>query len=109
MGHPPVRGTGTAASSTPGTVRSGTGWRISTSVIAGSASYDYDEVMPSHVAVSVPKQPRTDLEREIAHALYAIQCNYEREGAGPGSRFEGEMLEVAQARYVIQRLRDSLR
>lgn len=66
--------------------------------------------MPSHVAISVPtKEPRDDLEREIADTLYVIQCNYEREGTGPGSRFEGERLEVVQARWVIRRLRRGFR
>lgn len=66
--------------------------------------------MASHTATYVKtKQPRTELEAEIAHTLYAIQCNYEREGTGPGSRFEGEKLEVVQARWVIQRLRATSR
>ena len=64
--------------------------------------------MPSHIAVSVPPAPPDPdpLVREIAHTLYAIQCNYEREGTGPGSRFEGETLEQVQARYVVRRVRE---
>ena len=56
-------------------------------------------------AVASPtREPRTDLEHEIADTLYRIQANYEHEGTGPGSRFEGERLEVVQARWVIGRL-----
>jgi hypothetical protein len=45
-----------------------------------------------------------ELVDEIAEMLAAIQINYEREGAGPGSRFEGQRLEFAQARSVIRRI-----
>lgn len=64
--------------------------------------------MPSHVAVSVPPAPPDPdpLVEEIAQTLYSIEVNYEREGAGPGSRFEGETLERVQARYVVRRVRD---
>jgi hypothetical protein len=52
------------------------------------------------------KPPANDLEAEIAHMLVAIETNYYREGTGHGSRFEGERLEVVQARAVIQRVRE---
>jgi hypothetical protein len=45
-----------------------------------------------------------ELVGEIATMLAAIQINYEREGAGPGSRFDGQRLEFAQARSVIRRI-----
>jgi hypothetical protein len=46
---------------------------------------------------------------EIAHMIYAIQVNYEREGAFPGSRFAGERLEVVQAWSVIRRIQERAR
>jgi hypothetical protein len=51
------------------------------------------------------RAPRDDLEGEIANMLVAIEANYRREGSGWGSRFEGERLEVVQARAIIRRLR----
>jgi hypothetical protein len=39
---------------------------------------------------------------DIAAMLGRIQCNYEREGTGPGSRFEGQRLEFAQAQMVVR-------
>jgi hypothetical protein len=50
------------------------------------------------------RPPRNELERQIADMLVAIEVNYRREGSGRGSRFEGERLEVVQARAVIRRL-----
>jgi hypothetical protein len=50
------------------------------------------------------RPPRNELERQIADMLVAIEANYHREGTGRGSRFEGERLEVVQARAVIRRL-----
>lgn len=61
----------------------------------------------SRTIVSVdpgPLQPATELEERIAAMLYHIQCNYEREGTGVGSRFQGERLEIVQARAVIREL-----
>jgi hypothetical protein len=41
---------------------------------------------------------------EVADMLARIVANYEREGAGPGSRFEGRLLEDVQAEAVIRHL-----
>ena len=38
--------------------------------------------------------------------LIAIEANYERETSGPGSRFEGQRLEIVQARAVLRRIRE---
>jgi hypothetical protein len=50
-----------------------------------------------------PNKPRPadPLTREIADALNRIERNYEREGSGPGSRFEGRLLEDVQAEYAV--------
>jgi hypothetical protein len=61
-------------------------------------------VVPSPAA---PPDPDPAV-REVADMLRRIQINYEREGSGPGSRFEGEMLETVQARAVIRHLRAHL-
>lgn len=52
----------------------------------------------------VPNAPRPDdaLVREIADALARVEHNYHREGSGPGSRFEGRLLEDAQAELVVR-------
>jgi hypothetical protein len=47
------------------------------------------------------------LAEEVANMLWRIEGNYHREGSGPGSRFEGQRLEVAQARAVIRCVRDA--
>ncbi len=52
------------------------------------------------------RRPRDELEGELAQMLVAIERNYWREGSGWGSRFEGERLEVVQARAVIRRVRE---
>ncbi len=50
-----------------------------------------------------PAKPAlTPLEDEIAWMLVRIENNYRAEGTGWGSRFEGERLEVVQARAVIR-------
>jgi len=41
---------------------------------------------------------------QIADMLAAIERNYEREGSGPGSRFEGRLLEDVQAEAVMRTL-----
>lgn len=66
------------------------------------------ERQPRSVLVPMPptKPPANPLEEEIAHMLWAIETNYHREGTGYGSRFEGERLEVVQARAVIRRIRE---
>ena len=46
----------------------------------------------------------TGLTLEIADALRHIEANYEREGSGPGSRFEGRLLEDVQAEWVMREL-----
>lgn len=54
-----------------------------------------------------PTKPARDpLEDEIASLLVGIEINYHREGTGHGTRFEGERLEVVQARAVIRRVRE---
>ena len=57
----------------------------------------------SHVVVSSPNKPRpTDRwALAIANAIRQTENNYHREGSGPGSRFEGELLEDVQARVAI--------
>lgn len=47
-----------------------------------------------------------ELAEEIAQMLVRIEANYQRETSGPGSRFEGQRLEVVQARAVIRRVRE---
>lgn len=62
---------------------------------------------PSTVGEMPPTKPARDpFEDEIANMLLAIDANYHREGTGYGSRFEGERLEVVQARAVIRRVRE---
>jgi hypothetical protein len=53
--------------------------------------------------VESPNKPRPDdhLARSVADTLRRIENNYHREGSGPGSRFEGELLEDVQARTAI--------
>lgn len=43
-----------------------------------------------------------DLVRELDGLLWRIEGNYNREGSGPGSRFEGKTLEAVQARALIR-------
>jgi hypothetical protein len=58
-------------------------------------------------AVASPNVPRPEdpLVREVADGLAAIERNYEREGTGPGSRFEGRLLEDVQAEWAVRRVR----
>jgi len=44
------------------------------------------------------------MERALADGLARIERNYEREGSGPGSRFEGKLLEDVQAAWICRRL-----
>ena len=55
-----------------------------------------------------PNVPRPDdpLTVEIADMLRRVEANYEREGSGPGSRFEGRLLEDVQAEAVLRRIRE---
>lgn len=57
-------------------------------------------------AVASPNKPRpTDpLALEVADMLQRIERNYELEGSGPGSRFEGRLLEDVQAEAVLRRV-----
>jgi len=48
-----------------------------------------------------------DLAAEVADLLYRISVNYDREGAFPGSRFEGQRLEFVQAWAVIRHVREA--
>jgi len=50
-----------------------------------------------------------DLVDEITVMLAAVERNYERERSGPGSRFEGQRLQFAQARTVIRRVFEYVR
>jgi hypothetical protein len=58
--------------------------------------------MTASSAVNSPNAPRPadPLVRELADALRRIEANYEKEGSGPGSRFEGRLLEDVQARWI---------
>lgn len=47
-----------------------------------------------------------DLKKSLAEALWRIEGNYNREGSGPGSRFEGKTLDTAQAEYAIRAVRE---
>jgi hypothetical protein len=49
-----------------------------------------------------------ELAAEITWMLIRIGDNYARETSGPGSRFEGKMLEAVQAEAVIRRVREHL-
>ena len=57
-------------------------------------------------AISSPSAPRPSDPRilEIADMLRRIEINYGREGSGPGSRFEGRLLEDVQAEAVMREL-----
>jgi hypothetical protein len=63
--------------------------------------------MTRHVIVECPAAPPPDdpFVQDIADALWRIEGNYNREGSGPGSRFEGLTLERAQAEFVIREVR----
>ena len=58
-------------------------------------------------AVRSPNKPRPEdlLLLEVADMLRRIEINYQREGSGPGSQFEGRLLEDVQAEHVIRHLR----
>lgn len=53
-----------------------------------------------------PNAPRPDdpLTLEVADMLRRIEQNYEREGSGPGSRFEGRLPEDVQAEAVVRHI-----
>ena len=54
--------------------------------------------------VASPNKPRPDdpLTLAIADSLRRIENNYAREGSGPGSRFEGRLLEDIQAQFAVR-------
>jgi hypothetical protein len=54
--------------------------------------------------VASPNAPRPEdpLTRELADGLARIERNYGREGSGPGSRFEGRLLEDVQAGWIVR-------
>lgn len=57
--------------------------------------------------VASPNAPRpTGVILELAEMLRRIEANYEREGSGPGTRFEGRLLEDVQALAIVRRLRE---
>ena len=43
----------------------------------------------------------------MAGLIYRIAVNYDREGAGVGSRFEGQRLEFVQAWAVIRHIKEA--
>jgi hypothetical protein len=45
------------------------------------------------------------LIEELAALLWRIEGNYSREGSFAGSRFEGQRLEVVQARALLRQIR----
>jgi hypothetical protein len=49
-------------------------------------------------------RPAGPLVTEVSDMLYRITANYEREGSGPASRFEGRLLEDVQAEAVLRLL-----
>lgn len=57
------------------------------------------------VASPMAPPPEDPFVTEIEEMLYRILINYEREGSGPGSRFEGKTLERCQAEQVIRHVR----
>lgn len=63
--------------------------------------------MTGHEVVASPNAPRPAdaLVLLVADMLVRIERNYEREGSGPGSRFEGRLLEDVQAEAVVRRVR----
>lgn len=59
------------------------------------------------MVVPSPNAPRPDdpLIRDVSDTLFRIARNYDREGSGPGSRFEGRLLEDVQAECVVREVR----
>ena len=67
-----------------------------------------DDAVPGAGSMPPTNLPANPLEAEIADMFVRIEVNYHREGTGYGSRFEGERLEVVQARAAIQRVREAI-
>jgi hypothetical protein len=63
--------------------------------------------MPKLTVVASPMAPPPEdpFVTEIEEMLYRILVNHEREGSGPGSRFEGKTLERCQSEQVIRHIR----
>lgn len=57
----------------------------------------------SYTGVPSPNAPRPEdpVTRAVADTLRRIERNYGREGSGPGSRFEGRLLEDVQAEAAV--------
>jgi hypothetical protein len=57
----------------------------------------------NYTGESSPNKPRPvdPLVIAVADALARIEANYDREGSGPGSRFEGLLLEDVQAKTAV--------
>jgi hypothetical protein len=60
---------------------------------------------------SSPNKPRPSdpLVIAVAGMIAQIERNYDREGSGPGSRFEGRLREDVQAVAVVAMVRDAVR
>lgn len=54
---------------------------------------------------NVPR-PGDALVLAVADALARVERNYGREGSGPGSRFEGRLLEDVQAELAVRMARE---
>jgi len=61
----------------------------------------------TYEAVASPNAPRpTDpLVIRVSDGLASIARNYDREGSGPGTRFEGRLLEDVQAEWAVREVR----
>lgn len=59
--------------------------------------------MTADLSPNAPR-PADPLTLEIADMLRRIEANYDREGSGPGSRFEGRLLEDVQAEAILRRI-----
>jgi hypothetical protein len=61
----------------------------------------------SHIVhVAGPTQrPEDPFIREMGDSVAGIERNYEREGAGPGSRFQDQLLADIQASWVVKQTR----
>lgn len=62
---------------------------------------------PSHIVVEMPTAPPPDdpFVQELADSFWRIEGNYDREGTGLGSRFEGKTLQRCLAEFAIRVVR----
>jgi hypothetical protein len=69
----------------------------------------HDETV-SVTLVSSPNAPRPSdpLVLRVSAAIAGVARNYDREGSGPGSRFEGQLLEDAQAALAVRMVLEAL-